>query len=180
MFLGGSTMKLTKEERNKQAERLKKKVEIIRKHRIEPKPFVYDILDEIWDDSGNLQADKIQETVDKIKLHRKQVKRENERIRKEAIKDIESFGLIPDKDYSIGFASVGMRGGKTEHYISLTFGLKGNKKIVDHFLTKGWVIDRRYKNEDGNPSIYSSDWHGKNMFFNVVMIVMKYVVEDLY
>lgn len=166
-------MKFNKEERKIQNQIIKKKFEIAEKYRLIPSLIIDEMLDDLWDDNKEFQEDKLPEVIDKIKTRRRKNKLENKRLFKEASKDIESFGLIHDEDYSIGHASKGK-----EHYISLTFRLKGNKKIIDHFTSKGWLIDRRYKNEDGDPSIFASDWHGKNMYFNVVMIVMKYIIEE--
>lgn len=172
-------MRLSKEDCINQVKQSAKKMQIIRKYRIIPKPFVYDILDELWDDNQNFIPEKTHEIVDKIKMHQKQVIRANRYIEENAIKDMESFGLVREQDYDIEFTSTA-KGGKRAEYISLTFRLKSNKKIIELFSSKGWVIDRKYKNEDGDPSMYSSDYLHKNMVFKVVMVVMEYVVEDLY
>lgn len=137
------------------------------------------ILDELWDNGDNFVESKIPEIIERIIKFQNETKRNNQLIVENASKDIESFGLKKDEDYSIDYAAKG-NGINQECYISLTFRLKGNKKIIEQFETKNWVIDRKYRNDDGSPSQFKSDWFGKNCEFRYTMIVMKYIVDSLY
>ena len=96
---------------------------------------------------------------------------------REVTKDIKNMGMT-DEEFEVTEVKTNDRKGNEELAIQVTFGVKGNKKIIDTLTDKGWKIDRRYKNDDGSPSLYSSDIHGKNISHKFLMIVLKYIIEE--
>lgn len=91
----------------------------------------------------------------------------------ETTEKIKLMGLN-EGDFEFNEVKTGDRKGNVDTSIQLIFRVKGNKKVIDYLLIQGWEIDRRYRNDDGSPSLFASDIHGKNMYFKVTMIVMKY------
>lgn len=96
---------------------------------------------------------------------------------REVTKDVKNMGMT-DEEFEVTEVKTNNRKGNKELAIQVTFGVKGNKKIIDTLTDKGWKIDRRYKNDDGSPSLYSSDIHGKNISHKFLMIVLKYIIEE--
>lgn len=102
--------------------------------------------------------------------------RTKNQIAREVTNDVKNMGLTDD-EFEVRWVKEGDMKGNKETSIQITFGVKGNKKIIDSLTSKGWQIDRRYRNDDGNPSVYSSDIHGGSMLARVTMIVMKYPIN---
>ena len=144
-------------------------------NRIEPNSNNLGLLDELWDEEERFHEEKIKEVINKIRSRSKQVKLLKKKIINEVKNDVSDMGFT-EEQYEIQEVETTYKG-KREKYIQITFALKGNKKIIEHLESKGWIIDRRYKNDNGDPSIWLSDLHGKNRDFKFVMIVLKYIIE---
>lgn len=97
----------------------------------------------------------------------------SKRIITEVIIHLKEIGMEKEKDFYIFAASEGTRKGILK-FLKIQFRLKGNKKVIEYLKSKGWEHDKRYKNEDGNPSIWASDIHGKVFSQNSVMERMKF------
>lgn len=157
------------------------KMEILIKSKLLLSTYNLDMLNQIWDTEGKFLEDKVSEVVDSLKMEQKKRRKNNktliERLKKETTEYMSQIKFKEKQDYQVSMMSEGSRKG-TFTYIQVVFRSKGNKKIIDYLVSKGWEIDRRYYNEDGSPSIFSSDTHGKVLFHNVQMIVLKHKIDE--
>lgn len=162
--------------KTKRDDRIIKKVNLLLANKIVATPKSLEILDELFDEDGKFRDERIAGTLVKVKNYQEQTVFTKRKIMNEVANDVRQLGLA-DGEYTVTETNVHGKG-KSENSIQITFRLKGNKKIIEHLENKNWVIDRRYKNDDGDPSIWSSDLHGKNREFNVVMVVMKFILPE--
>lgn len=157
--------------KTKKYDRIIEKVNLLLANKMVATPKSLEILDELWDEQGSLHDDRVTEMLAKVKNHQERLEFTKRKIMNEVASDVRHLGLLDDE---FNVAQVQTNGkGRSESSVQITFRLKGNKKIIEHLENKGWVIDRRYKNDDGDPSIWSSVLHGKNTQFKAVMIVLK-------
>ncbi len=86
------------------------------------------------------------------------------------------LGLEEDINFAILYSQRGSIKNR-ENLLEIQFRLKGNKKAIALLEESGWAIDKRYKNDDGNPSMWNTEHHDKDLSYKkVVMIRMKYIL----
>lgn len=144
-------------------------------NKIEANSYNLGLLDELWDEEERFHKERVKEVINIMRNRSEQIKFLKKKVTNEVTSDVRNMGLTDDQ-FEINEAET-IHKENRERYIQITFALKGNKRIIQYLESKGWIIDRRYKNDNGDPSIWSSDLHGKNRDFKFVMIVMKYIIE---
>ncbi|HAN09352.1 MAG TPA: hypothetical protein DCP90_01930 [Clostridiales bacterium] len=87
------------------------------------------------------------------------------------LKHFSEKGWKLDSDYDIYTNGI-KKGSKINHYLNVAFKAKDNKDEIEYLESEGWFEKQKYKNEDGDPTIWGTNEMGHNLSHSILMIIM--------